>query len=102
MEPNVSEKELASIDDSLIILNEAEFLENIYRRYNRIRLDTMIECFELMYKCTNKSAALCLLRGQIHRLVPRVTENYEEMSDVYNKMLKLGKRGNPRRTKVGL
>ena len=101
LEPSVNDSRLQLLynSDLLIIINEDEFLENIYRRYCRVRLDALMEAAKILACCTNKSSALVLLKSRINRTVPHATENFEEMSDIYNSTLKSE---NLRKSKKGL
>ena len=85
-------------DENLtIIFNDAEFLEHIYNRYSRIRVETLIEVIELLKNANTLEGALNILAARISQEILKVTTNFE---DIQTMQSRVHKRGNPRRKSI--
>ncbi len=83
-----------------IITDQKKFLANIYNRYRRIKVETVLEAIEVLKKTTSQESAISILKTYVAKSVGLVTENTEEARDLYAKSFR---RGNPRnKSKVGL
>jgi len=82
-----------------LILNDDEFLENLYRRYYRIRVEAMIEVADLLKKSESKEAALRTLDCRVGQLIHKSTDN---TADIHDMCCRFYKRGNPRREKLSI
>lgn len=107
MEPDVKLENLSihnasNLDETnnmTLILNESEYVENLYRRYYMVRIDAMIEVVELLNICETTSEALGVLQTRVTQMIHKATDN---TVDIHSLCTRLYKRGNPRKMKVNI
>jgi len=81
------------------IWNDKEFLNHLYNRYNRIRVDTLIDVLSLLKTANTLEGATNIIRARVGQDVFDVCDNQEDITELQSKIFK---RGNPRRSKIGL
>jgi len=101
LEPSLSDDMVEDVKDGLLILNEEEFLESIYRRYARVRLETMIECLEIIRNAGDWATAVNIMKFHACRHIDSTVSDVTKRRDMF---IKINKRGNPRNNsrKTGL
>lgn len=64
---------------------DAEHLENIQRRYLRVRMDAIIECIDVLNSCRNAHQAMELMKRHIYKYAELAYENKMQPMILLNK-----------------
>lgn len=89
-----NQEDLIPEQNLLLILDEQEFLDHIYNRYNRIFIEALIKATEIIKAAIDRDSAMDTLRHIIGSRIIKVSDNSAEIKDMYDRIFK---RGNPRR-----
>ena len=77
---------MSQIIQSNKCLDELEYLQNIYRRYGRIRLEALVEAVEILNMVDNKKEAKYVLINYINSHMDRYIISYDEKVKLWKRM----------------
>lgn len=86
-------------DDLVIIFDENEFVEHLHRRYARVKIDTIMDCIDILKVSGDVRSACDILSYYVHQHLDKCVRSHEEQNEIFIKLMKRHKR---RKSRVGL
>lgn len=75
---NQSSIQKEGVGDIIVILNEEEWLEHTYRRYAMIKLETIVDCIDVLKVATSKEAAINIMKFWVRKHIDKCIKSAEE------------------------